>query len=138
MYPQHHAELFESKEGTEKLLMFPIYPETWLSQGCVRNSLCSGMDNTVTQTIIYSSKIETLHCLKVRDVRNSCSNNEVSGSFSDCNKALKMAAEEIGYCAMDSVDGMQAPWDKPHDDMNAVVEDDVVEARWTGLCSLNF
>ena len=60
MYPQHHAELFESKEGTEKLLMFPIYPETWLSQGCVRNSLCSGMDNTVTQTIIYSFKIETL------------------------------------------------------------------------------
>ena len=49
-----------------------------------------------------------------------------------------MAAEEIGYCAMDSVDGMQAPWDKPHDDMNSVVEDDVVEARWTGLCSLNF
>ena len=49
-----------------------------------------------------------------------------------------MAAEEIGYCAMDSVDGMRAPWDKPHDDMNAVVEDDVVEARWTGLCSLNF
>ena len=78
------------------------------------------------------------HCLKVRDVRNSCNKIEVSGSFSDCNKALKMAAEEIGYCAMDSVDGMQAPWDKPHDDMNAVVEDDVVEARWTGLCSLNF
>ena len=49
-----------------------------------------------------------------------------------------MAAEEIGYCAMDSVDGMRAPWDKPHDDMNSVVETDVVEARWTGLCSLNF
>ena len=62
----------------------------------------------------------------------------MSGSFSDCNKALKLAAEEIGYCARDSVDGMRSPWDKPHDDANDVLEEDVVVTRWTGLCSLNF
>ena len=77
------------------------------------------------------------YCLKVRDVRNSCNSNEVSGSFSDCNKALKLAAEEVGYCARASVDGMRSPWDRPHDDAN-VVERDEVETRWTGLCSLNF
>ena len=63
----------------------------------------------------------------------------MSGSFSDCNKALKLAAEEIGYCARASVDGIKsAPWDKPHDDANDVVEEDVVVTRWGGLCSLNF
>ena len=61
----------------------------------------------------------------------------MSGSFSDCNKALKLAAEEIGYCARASVDGMRSPWDKPHDDADAVGEEDV-ETRGTGLCSLSF
>ena len=62
----------------------------------------------------------------------------MSGSFSACNKALKLAAEEIGYCARDSVDGMRAPWFKPHDDADDVVEEDVLGERWTGLSSLNF
>ena len=73
----------------------------------------------------------------MKNVRNSCNSNEVSGSFSDCNKALKLAAEEVGYCARASVDGMRSPWARPHDDADDVLEEDVVETRWTGLCSLN-
>ena len=49
-----------------------------------------------------------------------------------------MAAGEIGYCARASVDGIRAPWTVNHDDMEDVVEEDVVESRWMGLCSLNF
>ena len=60
--------------------------------------------------------------LKVKEVRYSCNSNEVVGFFSDCNKALKLAAEEIGYCARVSVDGMRSPWDQPHDDADDVLE----------------
>ena len=70
-------------------------------------------------------------------VRNNCTR-----TFSQCNKALKLAAEEIGFCARDSDDTKEAPWTRNHDDLNDVVESgdgvDVVDARWTGLCSLNF
>ena len=76
---------------------------------------------------------------KVKDVKQICTNSEIPITFSSCNKALKMAAGEIGYCARDSVDGIRAPWTVNHDDMDDVVEEDVVvESRWMGLCSLNF
>ena len=77
---------------------------------------------------------------KVKIVKKDCSNSEIPGaiSFSKCNKALKLAAGEIGYCARESVDKIQAPWTKNHDMDDVVEEDVVVESRWMGLCSLNF
>jgi len=56
-----------------------------------------------------------------------------------CNLALKKAAGEIGYCARDSDDEKTAPWTRNHDALNDDGEaDDAVDARWAGLCSLNF
>ena len=66
------------------------------------------------------------------EVRNNCTR-----TFSQCNKALKLAAEEIGFCARDSDDQKEAPWTKNHDDLNDVVEAgdavDVVDAFGFGF-----
>jgi len=56
-----------------------------------------------------------------------------------CNQAFKRAAGEVGYCARDSDDEKTAPWTRNHDALNDDGEaDDAVDARWAGLCSLNF